>query len=528
MSVIGIDLGAYAVKVVVLHRVGRRWEVQQEEVELVREDERDPELGEGFAQLAALDRLLAAHPGWQAPTHEVIALWPAGKTTLRRLTMPFRDRAQIEQTLPFTVEGEVPFDMEDMVLGWRVIGGASTAATTSSVLAVLAPHDPLRDWLNELKRRSVNPKEAYIDADVLAALATDGAVEVIIDVGHARTLVSIVSGGVVQRLRSVDLGGRVFTETIAEGMGVSFDQAEAIKHGRRDADATESGLDPLPTAARTAVDQQVASWLAEVRASLIAAEDDLAISVERVTLVGGGAKLFGLRDYLEEDLGVPVLMPDDVDGAMALAHAGARVGARLRNVDAIELRRGDLVFRGGGDVLRTAALAMGAFVFCGTAVALVLFVWTYHSLGVQLDAIDQQIVDLVELHVEGVSRGSVSTTTAEPLLREKLTAAKTRAEMLGSADKPPHLSRILEVSEAIQKPPGQLVDVQRFSSSASNITFEAETDNYAASAAIEEALKARPCFSQASSKDKGKNRNKVLFSVSIPISPECGGEEEGS
>ena len=50
----------------------------------------------------------------------VVLAWPSSEAAFHRVAMPFTDKAQIERTLPFAVENEVPFELDDMVLAWRV------------------------------------------------------------------------------------------------------------------------------------------------------------------------------------------------------------------------------------------------------------------------------------------------------------------------------------------------------------------------------------------------------------------------
>src|SRR5690554_2338792 len=104
---ISIDLGTHSVKVNAYRITGRRYDYEDRYRVPVPQDGEVPSME---ARLAALDAVLADHPELAGGGSDVVALtMPAELATFHRLRMPFTDRAQIEKTLPFTVEGQVPF-----------------------------------------------------------------------------------------------------------------------------------------------------------------------------------------------------------------------------------------------------------------------------------------------------------------------------------------------------------------------------------------------------------------------------------
>ena len=87
-------------------------------------------------------------------------------------------------------------------------------------------------------------------------------------------------------------------------------------------------------------------------------------------LAGGGGRMAPFADYLRQDLGLPVEPLNDTSGEPvpvehAVTHAVAMAIAG-RTSAVVDLRVGELGFRGGNDILRTVAL--GSF----AAVAVVL------------------------------------------------------------------------------------------------------------------------------------------------------------
>src|SRR5687768_15154842 len=105
---IALDLGSHAAKVTTWRVVGRTTLVLEG-----RHRRRVPQSGEAPTReqrFAALDALLDEEPQVRPGTGDLVVLaFPANEAAFHRVTMPFSDRAQIERTLPFAVENEVPF-----------------------------------------------------------------------------------------------------------------------------------------------------------------------------------------------------------------------------------------------------------------------------------------------------------------------------------------------------------------------------------------------------------------------------------
>src|SRR5690606_12908869 len=119
---------------------------------------------------------------------------------------------------------------------------------------------------------------------------------VVLDIGHSHTLISVVVDGTVAFSRAANVGGHAFTQAIQGALGCTWQEAEARKHGTwagEHQDALEEPTDPgeeaepvrakkltsgyasLPPPARIAVDGAIGLLLAELRSTLIEAEDAL-------------------------------------------------------------------------------------------------------------------------------------------------------------------------------------------------------------------------------------------------------------
>lgn len=132
-----------------------------------------------------------------------------------------------------------------------------------------------------------------------------------LDVGHQQTDAAI---GLPSRLlfaRTIPIGGRAFTDAIAQSASLSLVQAETRKQSDTDI-ASEPAGSPLRAVADRWV-SQIQSCLGVYRGQYGAG----AFAVDRVVLTGGGSRLRGLADALSTQLQMPVMPATDLPGAGA-------------------------------------------------------------------------------------------------------------------------------------------------------------------------------------------------------------------
>jgi len=549
-KLIAIDLGSHRVKIAVYEGAFGRFQLEELRAAPVAQDTDQPPTQED--RLAALSELMGALPPSSRPA--IFMAWPGERTSLRHVSLPFGDKAQVEKVLPFEVEGLVPYDMEDIELRHRVL---RISPGDSQVLAAMVERAPLVSWLAELQAHGADPRSLDLDADVLGELSDHG-IQAVVDLGHSRTLVSLCREGEVIAARALDGGGRALTVALARAAELDWDEAEARKH---QANLGPRGGRPAPTAARVewegeqqtspgtlapepapapvalaplhqvdvaqVLRQALDPLLAELRSTLIGFEDALEVEIDELILSGGTARLLGLRELLGEALGVPVRMVDP--GAAAdrpdapcwglLYGLGER--ATHGRASTMELRQGALAFKGDLYLARQVGLYGGVFASCALLAGTIMFGVRTVQLDRQLKALDGQISDAVVQTFPGeVGPDQVGTPSqALAIMTEKTAEVNARVEALGGiiSSEPPTVSLLRDLSQSMPPPGEARIDVSELSLTDATITLKAETDGYEAATRIESSLQAADRFKGARKGDEKKTRGgAITFTVTIP------------
>jgi type IV pilus assembly protein PilM len=539
-TIIGIDLGNHTIKLSLMEGSFGRYQLSDIRVMTVPQDlDNAPDLD---ARLGAMSRLLSELDEATITS----TTWPAQSTSIRRITLPFGDRTQVEKTLRFEVEDHVPFDLDETILASRIL---SVEPTESVVMTAMSPSTAISGYLDRLKEAGVDPKHLALDSDLIGSHADTG-VQAVLDFGHSRTLVALTLDGRVIASRAITGGGRDLTLAIARKHGLTWSDAEGRKHAARIASSTaavstEASWDedeltqpeitaPVFTGQASDTNEDTEVLLAalqpmlnSIRATLINFEDTTEMEIDEVLICGGGSALTGLREHLAEDLGVPVrrINPHsitDIEPArFALALAIGQQAAGLSYGREIDMRQGELAFQGDlatlGNALRIGVLAAAAMLVFGTG----WFGMQYTKLSQQLSTTDDQIRELVLSTFPGeVTEDDIEDASdALALMQLKSTEAAVRVDALGSvlSDVPPTLSVLRQVSDAMPAASETRIDVREMSISQTAITMKAEADGYEDAAKVETSLQSVDAFKNAQKGEEKRYQESVRFTVTIPL-----------
>jgi len=424
-AILGLDLGSYSVKAVELRQTLRELEVVQlREVRLGRSG---ATLAELLAELAKTHRL---------PTQNVVCALPGDRVSSRTIEFPFRDRRKIAQALPFEVESQVPFDLEDIVIDWAEI---ASEKSRSELVATISPRKEVALLLNVLRQAELEPRVVEAEGLVLGNLC--GLFElpgrrIVLDVGHRKSTLCLLLDGRPVAARSFPVAGRALTEALAKDLDVDGDEAERVKH--------EEGILAEAVAARAPMALTTLDRLArEVVRSIGALEPQIggtpADRLDAITLVGGSARLHRLDEYLSERTGIPTAPLEFPQGpaatslvaggdplvfgpATALALRGStRAGTRMN------FRKHELAYK--VDFLQIGRELRWTLVLAALAV-LLLGANAITSLRLKTQRAEALEAQVAALYSEAFPGRPVPANPARALATE-IREARTRAEVLG-------------------------------------------------------------------------------------------------
>ncbi len=561
--VVGIDLGSHATKLALMEGRLGRVELLEYRVRRVPQDgDHVPTLEE---RIAACAELFSEDPALAAATSA--AAYPGQHVSLHRVRLPFADRAQIERTLPFELEGHVPFDLDDYVLDYRVTEAGADGQSES--LCALADRRVLGPLLDGLSAIGGDPRHLGLDAEILGARAPEERTWAVVDLGHVRTLVAVVTDGELVSARAITQGGRDLTQALAERWGWDWSTAEGAKHAadlrsaRRATEAWAEGGDTDPAAINPSAEtpnlaggeppaptrvshtevakcllEALTPLLAELRTTLFAAEVEHGAALDGLLLTGGTADLEGLEGWLTKELGLSVrtlTISEEASrlgmpGRFALAETLAGHAAGVGGARALDFRKGDFVYRGDLALTRTVGLyALAVLVLLSLAGlgGFGLAVVDRQAVAGELE--DEIVAELGALFPDVDGERGRDPTMARAIVVEKTASVEERVELLGATigHDPPILTLLHDISEAMPPHQEARVEVSELTLSGQAVKFTAKTDSYDSAARIESSLQKNERFRNAKKGDEKKLGDGIKFTMTIPLGDDESVGEEG-
>jgi general secretion pathway protein L len=535
---LGLDVGSHSVKVVELRQTLRGIELVRVSAVPVEEPGPDgsapaPDAGvEGGGEPGAVtpafgpataQAIRECASAAEVGTDRVVCAIPGERVSRRRMHLPFRDRRRIAQAVPFEVESETPFELDEVFVDWEFTGSGPAGA---DVIATVVPRREVAGRLQALRDAGLAPRVLEVEGLVLANLAEWvelPGTRLIVDLGHSRTTLCLLVGGAPRAARTLPLGGRHLTEAIARERGVPLVEAERVKC--RDGVLGVAGAEGSPAGAR-ALDRLAR----ELVRSLGGLEGVLGASpekaIEGMVLIGGGARLQRIDGFLAERTGIPTSRLTVAPGSPAGALLAA--GDPLRFAPALALAlRGTLKartrmnflqaeFAPRLDLRRYGSRLRGTAILAGVALALAL------GAGANRIAVQSQRAERVETELAALwnqaAPGRPLPSDVPGALQQTLREAQQRADLLGIyGGSLSALDLLVEISKLV--PADLAVVFEELSIDGQVVRIRGHTPSFAAVDQLKAALAGFPHFAdirvaevQADSARGGNN-----FSVTISL-----------
>ena len=232
------------------------------------------------------------------------------RVIVREIALPWLPEKELRNSLAFQVQEFIPMSVDDAVLDYDPVGELEQEGRRLLRILLVAAQ---RGMVSALVAGATAAKLDAVGVD-LTPFALVRAVglfegldldvqgdEAVVDVGAHVTNICVHDRGLTRFVRILPSGGRDVTLAVARGLGVEEDIAERLKRG----EAIEGGP-PLDDAQRLAV-QRAGAFVDEIRSSLEFYTAQVpGAKIGRVVITGGGSKLRGFLDVLQERIPVKV------------------------------------------------------------------------------------------------------------------------------------------------------------------------------------------------------------------------------
>src|SRR5262245_6700455 len=222
---------------------------------------------------------------------------------IKKISLPPMPDDELEGQVKLAAEQYIPFDINEVNIDFHVLppseGGSDTQGEMSVILVAAK-----KDKINELTELVKGAALIHIDNDVDAfenknmhAInypVSQDETTALVNVGASVMNINIVSKGTSLFTRDIPIGGNRYTESIQRELGLSYEEAEAIKKGGRASGNNQAAAQGVIDGVNAEVASEIARTIDYFKSTV--SEGD----VQQVLLCGGGAQVGGLVKQLRD------------------------------------------------------------------------------------------------------------------------------------------------------------------------------------------------------------------------------------
>lgn len=238
--------------------------------------------------------------------HIAASIWGSG-VIVKKINVPKMNQDLLTEQIKFEAEQYLPFDLSEVSLDFDVLKNVtSNESDTMEVLLVAAKKDMIMNYAEVVETSGLETSIIDIAGISLANCfefnygELPGQVVGLLNFGSSATNFVVVESGDVTFCRDIPVGGSMFSSDIQNQLGISIDEAEALK-------LALSSNQESSEEAKAVIDSSIETTCEEIQRSVEFYDSSSeGRSINKFYITGGSSALPNLLTKLQESLGIDV------------------------------------------------------------------------------------------------------------------------------------------------------------------------------------------------------------------------------
>ena len=312
-SVVGIDIGTSAIKVV---------QLRKEKGRVILETYGAISLGPyagveiGRATSLPADKISEALKDVireaNVTTSDAAVSIPYSSSLISVIKLPAAVEKQLAQVVPIEARKYIPVPINEVLLDWFVVSGGSKGGSNTpdkiDVLLVAIHNDTIGKFKSITTDAALNVSffEIEVFSTVRAALDHGLAPIAVVDMGAATTKFYVVERGLIHESHIINHGGQDLTLAASRSLGLTVMQAEEKK---RKVGLSKS--DPAQDQKfAQSIELSLEMLMSEVSRTMVAYQQRTNQTLSTLVATGGGASLKGFKEYAQKKIAAEIRLAD--------------------------------------------------------------------------------------------------------------------------------------------------------------------------------------------------------------------------
>jgi general secretion pathway protein L len=309
MITVGIDIGTSSVKLAEIQASSKSFSLTRfQEFPLSNDPNKDK-------KIEILDILRQIARAFDLDATRFVMAVPEQHAVLRYKQFPFKERFKILRSIAFELEDDIPFSQDDAVFDAKITRYVGNSA--ADVIACAVPTEYIKEVVQMARDAGMDLALISVDGLALAnslenwqssppimpplgATPEANPAEIILDIGHNRSLVVLHSGGSLLHARNLDWGGRNIADAIAAKYGIHY--LEALKELQKKAFVllSNEGASKDQMVFSDVIKQALEPLIQSIQFTLLEFSNSRNVRFNQIHITGGVSQIKNLAPYLTQ------------------------------------------------------------------------------------------------------------------------------------------------------------------------------------------------------------------------------------
>ncbi|HLC26683.1 MAG TPA: type IV pilus assembly protein PilM [bacterium] len=309
---VAVDIGSHSIKLVQLKRSAKGYQLKHFGIIPLPPDVfSEGEVADSEAIVSALKNLLENE---KLKTKNAVTAISGHSVIVKKISVPAMGEDELAESIRFEAEQYIPFDIADVNIDFQLLSSPDeteeAAAQQMEILLVAARREKIQTFTEIIAQAGL--KAITVDVDAFAvenqyelnySTPPDETVA-LVNIGAGMMNINVVKNQMTAFTRDVSIGGRQVTETIARGLQVDLQTAEALKLGHEVEEHGAAEVTPLIHGVVDKLCMEIQRSFDFFRSTASGEK------ISRIFLSGGCACIQGIDRYMSDTFGIPVEIAD--------------------------------------------------------------------------------------------------------------------------------------------------------------------------------------------------------------------------
>jgi len=302
-SVVGLDIGSSCIKAIELKRNKGEIQVSHLGLEPLASDVVvDSMIVDSGHVSTAITKIFGER---SIKTKQVATSVSGHSVIVKPIKVQSMSEAELSDSITAEAAQHIPFDIADVNLDFEILN-PETEGPQMDVLLVAVKKDKILNYTNVLSLAGKAPAVVDIDAFALQNCyeynyqPLPDATVALLNLGASVMNINIVKGTTPLFTRDVSVGGNQYTDSLQKELDLSFEDAEALKLGRKVGTVSEDAKTPILQQVTEIIVLEIQKTFDFFRATASGEH------IERIFLAGGSSRVPGLVEALRQEFSLPV------------------------------------------------------------------------------------------------------------------------------------------------------------------------------------------------------------------------------